>query len=373
MAAISDFHGNGIFDWQFSSKVHEEAWSERHYDEDRYWGGFSRDPLPAGYKLPHWAIGPFTKYEGNPVFAPDPHGWDCGFFGGGVHNGAIIIKDGKYHYIYRGEFPIPEKFKNNDGFDYMGDIGHAVSDDGIHWERVGGPFFRHGEDEKYDFSDVSMASYNGRYYMFINRWDWPRMTDPTHNGVFLAVSDDLYHWEKKGLLFPGAKKIHRNASILQNPKNEAVRINGRFVLFINDGIIAFSDDMEHWESDEMETFPGGECAFSVCDYDADNPDNVILFTGGHHTGHFYAHGEVLLNKNNIKKPVEWLPRPVLYVEPQYPWENGYSIDGKTPVSYWRDTVFVTHMTLHNGKWLAYYGGSEYYTCLATAPYTHRPL
>jgi predicted GH43/DUF377 family glycosyl hydrolase len=25
------------------------------------------------------------------------------------------------------------------------------------------------------------------------------------------------------------------------------------------------------------------------------------------------------------------------------------------------------MTVFNGKWHAYYGGSEYYTCLATAP------
>lgn len=373
MAKISDFHGNGFFDWQFSTQGHLDAWNNRHYDEEKYWGDFPRDPLPADYKLPHWAIGPFEKHEGNPVFAPDPNSWDCGHFGGGVHNGAIIIKNGVYHYIYRGELPLPDKYKSNPDIDYIDDIGLAISADGISWKREAGPFFRHGEDEKYDFSDVSMATYNGKYYMFINRWDWSCFHDPKYNGVFLAVSDDLYHWEKRGLVFPDAKRIHRNASILQNPKNEAVRVNGKFVLFINDRIIAFSDDMEHWESDEMEAFPGGECAFSVCDYDADHPDNVVLFTGGHHTGHFYAKGEVLLDKNDIKKPVAWLPRPVLYSEPQHPWENGYSADGKIPVSYWRDTVFVTHMTLHEGKWLAYYGGSEYYTCLATAPYTHKPI
>ena len=107
--------------------------------------------------------------------------------------------------------------------------------------------------------------------------------------------------------------------------------------------------------------------------DADNPDNVILFTGGANAGRHYAAGEVLFNKKDLKTPIEWLPRPILATEPQYPWENCWLIDGKTPSSGWYDTVFFTHLTLHNGTWYAYYGGSEYYTCLATAPYTHRPV
>ena len=53
------------------------------------------------------------------------------------------------------------------------------------------------------------------------------------------------------------------------------------------------------------------------------------------------------------------------VEDEYPWENGFSDDeNPVPISHWRDTIFLTGMTLHNGKWWAYYGGSEYYTCLA---------
>ncbi|MHB1769278.1 MAG: hypothetical protein ACYCUV_15675 [Phycisphaerae bacterium] len=36
------------------------------------------------------------------------------------------------------------------------------------------------------------------------------------------------------------------------------------------------------------------------------------------------------------------------------------------VSSFDDTIFFTGLTRHNGKWWMYYGGSEYYTCLATA-------
>ena len=38
-----------------------------------------------------------------------------------------------------------------------------------------------------------------------------------------------------------------------------------------------------------------------------------------------------------------------------------------PISHWRDTVFFCGMTLVDDTWYCYYGGSEYYTCLATAP------
>jgi hypothetical protein len=50
-----------------------------------------------------------------------------------------------------------------------------------------------------------------------------------------------------------------------------------------------------------------------------------------------------------------------------PYEDGYSAEAPhRPVSYWRDTVFIRGMTAFNGRWYAYYGGSECSTCLATA-------
>ena len=58
-------------------------------------------------------------------------------------------------------------------------------------------------------------------------------------------------------------------------------------------------------------------------------------------------------------------RPALYPETHIPYEDGYSYaNPPRPVSDWRNTIFFTGMTLHQGKWWIYYGGSEYYTCLA---------
>jgi predicted GH43/DUF377 family glycosyl hydrolase len=255
--------------------------------------------------------------------------------------------------------------------DYCGDVGVAVSNDGIHFTKLKeyGQALRPGGSEKYSFEDVNVVSHEGRYYMFLNRWDWANIDNPRISGTFIAVSDDLLRWEKIGLAFPDAKRIHRNACVLQNPHNEAVRVNGKFVMYINDGLIGFSDDLLHWESVENpNSWPGGECSAAITDYHKDDPDSILLMTGGHHTGHFYAAGEVHFSKKDVTKPLEWLPRPVLTAEEKYPFEAGLSADGKQPVSHWRDTVFFTGITLHQDKWWVYYGGSEYYTCLAVAPF-----
>ncbi|MBQ9482186.1 MAG: hypothetical protein IJU84_08490, partial [Clostridia bacterium] len=165
-----EFFKDGFFDWQYSGKQTKEAWETRRFDPDLYWGDFEK-PVPSDYSLPVWTIKNFTKYEGNPVFAPDPEGWDCGYHSGGVHNGSVVFHDGKYWYIYRGERPyrkIETKEISGDidlEIDYICDIGVAVSNDGINFKRVKGSLFRNGEDEKYSFEDVCCVRYNGTYYL----------------------------------------------------------------------------------------------------------------------------------------------------------------------------------------------------------------
>lgn len=371
---LREFHGDGFFAWQAADDAEASPWADWHYDEDKYWGGFSREPFDtAGYVLPEWAIGPFEKYSGNPIFRPDPNGWDCGHYGGGVHNGSILQKDGLLYYVYRGEFPIrdvaPVNSRKIGTINYLCDVGVATSADGISFTRVAGPALRRPEDWMYSFEDVNCVEHEGRYYMFLNRWDWLHFTDPSLCGTYLATSDDLIHWEHQGLVFPDAKRIHRNAMVVQDPRNRPVRDSqGRFIMYINDGLIAYSTDMLHWESREVtDLWPGGECSVAFAHHNPRRPDDLVLFTGGHHTGHFYATGEVLFSLTDPEHPREWLPRPVLTADSSIPYEDGRAVEPPhPPISHWRDTVFVCGMTLIGDTWHAYYGGSEYYTCLATA-------
>jgi predicted GH43/DUF377 family glycosyl hydrolase len=359
-----------VFDHVFASREQPILWKEQSFSIDRWWGDFSRD-LPDQMNMfvsEPWSIGPFEKYSGNPILAPTQSAWDQGVFSGGVHNGSIIVKDGLFYYIYRGTRPIDIPMTTS--IDYICDIGIAVSKDGMHFtkDNVNSPLFRKGEDRKYSYEDVNVASHEGTYYLFCNQWLWGGQEDYRINGTFLATSKDLLHWTKRGIVFPHATRTHRNAVVVQNPQNEAVRVNGKFTMYINDGLIAYSDDMLHWEShDNPNHWPGGECCFALADHNPERPNDVVLFTGGPHTGHWYAVGEVLLSKTDPEKPLGWLPRSPLFAEPQYPYENGFTANAPhKAISNFADCIFFNGLTRSQGKWWLYYGGSEYYTCLATA-------
>jgi predicted GH43/DUF377 family glycosyl hydrolase len=358
--------------WQLNTKDKLEEWKNYSFSKERWWGDFPKD-LPASKDMMKeypWAVGPIQKYSNNPVLSPSPERWDQGRFSGGVHNGSIIIKDGIFYYIYRGERPIDVDIKSN--INYICDIGVATSTNGIDFvkDTINSPFFRKGEDKKYSYEDVNVVKSGDTYYLFCNQWYWPDTHDFTINGTFLATSKDLLHWKKRGIVFPNSNTIHRNAVILQNGNNEAVRVNGKFIMYINYNLMAYSDDMIHWKSKKVnDHFPGGECCFALADYDPEHPDNMILFTGGNHTGHFYAIGEVLFSKKDPERPLQYLPRPVLAADSTIPYEHGFSAtDPNKMVSSFADCIFFNGLTLYQNKWWFYYGGSEYYTCLATSPY-----
>lgn len=372
-------HVDGTFDWQIPNPSRLKTWKEYSFSIDRWWGEFAHDLSNQMDMMSDnpWAIGNFTKSPANPVLRPTPHAWDQGHFGGGVHNGSILVKDDLFYYIYRGERPID--IPQTTLIDYICDVGVATSRDGVHFTKDDkhSPFFRRGDYRKYSYEDVAVVEYDGRYYLFCNQWLWGNTADTSQNGVFLATSKDLLNWDRIGIVFPNAKKTHRNAVVLQDPHNKAVRAsNGQFVMYIDDGLIAYSADMVHWESHQNEHhWPGGECCFALADYDSEHPGSIVHFTGGAHTGHFYAVGEVLLSKRDPETPLRWLPRSPLFAEKKFPYENGFSADAPHQmISSFADCIFFNGLTQHQGKWWIYYGGSEYYTCLATAPVrTHTNL
>jgi predicted GH43/DUF377 family glycosyl hydrolase len=369
-ASVNRPEQDGVFEWQFPNKNRKWAWERYSFSEKHWWGGFPKD-VPAPKDLfgeNPWALGPFTKHPANPILAPTPGAWDQGRLDGGVHNGAILVKDGVFYYVYRGERPIDIKKKS--GMNYMCDIGVATSTDGVHFvkDTLHSPFFRKGEGRRYSFEDVNIARHGDTYYLFCNQWDWECSRDLSCNGTFLATSKDLLNWQKRGIVFPNAKRMHRNGVVLQNPENEAVKINGKFVMYLNSGLMAYSEDMIHWESKgAAHSWHGGEGCFALTDHDPARPEDIILFTGGHHTGHFYAAGQVRFSKQNPEKPLATLPRPFLVADPSLYWENGFGDkERKTLVSSYADCIFFNGLTRYQGKWWLYYGGSEYYTCLATA-------
>jgi hypothetical protein len=123
------------------------------YDAAKWWGGFPKEFDASKYKLPEWIIGPFTKYSSNTILEPTPGAWDSGHYGGGVHNGSILVVNDKFFYVYRGERALNRKPG------YICDIGLASSEDGIHFSKdtEHTPFFGKGKDRGNSFEDVCLV------------------------------------------------------------------------------------------------------------------------------------------------------------------------------------------------------------------------
>ena len=358
---------------QFPNRKDYANWRRRAFNPTRWWGNFPHNmKVPANeFATYPWAVGPFVKYAGNPVLRPShtPGAWDQGCFnnGGGVHNGAIIVKGNRFYYIYRGTRPLHDP--HNPAVNYICNIGVAISKDGIHFQKdaAASPIFKKGYHQ-YSYEDPDVSEYKGTYYLFCNQWDWNNMGDHKINGTFLATSKDLVHWKTIGIVFPNSIRLHRNAVVLQSPHNQAIRVHGKFVMYLDNGLIAYSKNMRHWVTRRRRLhYPGGEVCFALGNYSRRHRQRIVLFTGGHFTGHYYAIGEVLFSARNPAKPRAYLPAPVVMANPQIPYENGFSATNHAKaVSSFDDTIFFTGLTRHAGKWWMYYGGSEYYTCLATA-------
>ncbi|MGC9260098.1 MAG: hypothetical protein ACP5I8_08490 [Phycisphaerae bacterium] len=353
----------------FPNKKVAAIWKHYSFNKTIWWGAFPHNmQIPANeFKTYAWAVGPFTKYAGNPVLSPTPGAWDQGHFSGGVHNGAIIVRGGKFYYIYRGERP--HVFKKGP-MNYICNIGVAISKDGMHFKKdtAVSPIFKKGY-RRYSYEDPDVCEYKGTYYLFCNRFNY-RTNQENYkiNGTFLATSKDLLHWKQIGILFPHVARVHRNAVVLQGPHNHAIRVNGKFVMYLDYGLVAYSTDLVHWVTRKQPAiYPGGEVCFALGNYSRRHKNRIVLFTGGDFTGYCYAIGEVLFSKRNPAKPLAYLPAPVLTASPNIPYENGFSATNPHKlISYFNDITFFTGLTRHNGKWWMYYGGSEYYTCLATA-------
>jgi predicted GH43/DUF377 family glycosyl hydrolase len=58
---------------------------------------------------------------------------------------------------------------------------------------------------------------------------------------------------------------------------------------------------------------------------------------------------------------------MLAADPAIPCESGLAAESPhQSISRFRDCIFFNGLTQFDGRWWLYYGGSEYYTCLATS-------
>lgn len=314
--------------------------------------------------LPDWAIGPFVKYENNPVLSPSSEGFDSWT----VYNSAVAVKDGKYYMFYRAE--------SRDEMDtpYCGTsrIGLATSGDGYSWKRSDKPII--DADLKWEMpggcEDPRIVKVGDMWHLLYTGYAYP-------DNVFIcdAVSKDLLHWQKKGPIFKkesAAGMNSKSACVVCNPSGEAVKIDGRFVMYTNEHI-AYSPDFENWGIKDFcaSSFSGGlnEVCVAVTDCKSSGSDDIVLFFAGNFSKIdiedkiFYAVGEALYSRDDPTRLLDYVRQPVIY------GERGYekSTDRLSMIEdAYKGTIFLDSILKVNNKWFTYYGASDQYVAMANA-------
>ncbi|MFL6463385.1 MAG: glycoside hydrolase family 130 protein [Bryobacteraceae bacterium] len=215
-------------------------------------------------------------------------------------------------------------------------IGYAESSDGLHFTMrpdpvlmPEAPYERNGGVE-----DPRVVEINGLYYLTYTGYD-------THAAqLCLATSNDLLHWERKGVIMPA----YRGTWNTQWTKSGAIipeKVNGKWWMYYlgtrtdPDGKardymgLAVSDDLLHWrdatDQPVLDRRPGafdsrvmepGPVPFVT-------EAGILLLYNGANDNLVYGPGWILFDRNDPRRVIARADRP--FVVPSLAWEKSGTV------------------------------------------------
>jgi predicted GH43/DUF377 family glycosyl hydrolase len=304
--------------------------------------------------LPSWAIGPFSRYPGNPILTPpvvptSSTQWEWPE----TLNPGVVVVDGVFHMLYRGA-----------ASGNYSSIGAATSTGGHHFTQApSNPVIGMTlPSETHGVEDPRLYYLDGEYYAFFTGYNG------TTTDINEAVSPNAINWQQLGPVIDGTK----NAAVIADPQGTPVKIGGEYLMYYGQTgatYLAKSPDLQHWTTVGAVdvNFPASydpyEFCVAVTGYRtaADGPVNndIDLFVAGELMGQgrwYYAISEIEFSRADLLSDVAQLHIPILF--PQTPYE----IYGFTP-----HTVFMNDIVFYRNRWWMYYGAGDSVIALANAP------
>ena len=298
-----------------------------------------------------------------------------------VFNPAAIVKDGKVYLFTRSE-DNPAAILGG----RTSRIGIAVSSDGLHFKNYPAPvLYPDGNFKQYDYPGGCedpriVETPEGSYVMAYTSWNYdvPRLS--------IAVSTDLFHWQKKGPAFAAAYNSKflnlatKSASMVTEMKNGRpilAKLKGRYWMYWGEHFVnlAWSDNLADWYplldnagqlSKAMITRPGKfDSDLTECGPPALITDKGILliYNGKNATNEnadrslamgTYSVGQVVFDLNDMQKIV-WRTDTCI-LKPSLPHE----VTGQ----YKAGTTFSEGLVFFKEKWFLYYGTADSYVGVA---------
>lgn len=285
----------------------------------------------ADFEPSDWQMGPFVKYDGNPVITPQGDNWEAK----DVFNPASWSDGETIYMLYRAE-----DSTGIGNWNGTSRIGLATSTDGFNFDRHPDPVFEPADDWELPggAEDPRIAKINDTFWLTYTAYDGETARQA------LASSKDLFEWERHGLIFPELGWTKAGAIV---PK----KINGRYWMYFGDTNIwsAWSEDLINWNPIEEPVMEPREGMFdSGLVEPGPTPmiteHGILMLYNSADDDLVYRTGQALFDIND---PTRLLERSDdFFMEPDTDLEVG----GQIP-----NVVFIEGLAELDGTWFLYFG------------------
>jgi len=301
----------------------------------------------AGERLP---FGTWRRLADTPVISPRSKNWESA----GTFNPAVMVRDGKIVMLYRAQ-------------DQQGTsrLGYAESGDGIHFTRSDEPVLSPSTEYEKDggVEDPRLVQFGDTYYLTYTGYN------KKDAQLCLATSNDLIHWERKGVIIP-ANKGNWNVKWTKSGAIVPEKIHGKYWMYFlgtsadgkDQAGVASSPDLIHWtEASQSPVLPVRPSMFDSRGAEPGpapvlTDKGIVLVYNGADDKLVYRTGIAVFDRTDPRKLLWRSEAPVF--TPEKDWEKV----GQVP-----NVVFVEGMVKRGDRYLFYYGGADKYVGVAEAP------
>ncbi len=295
-------------------------------------------------------FGEWRRAAEAPVLSPQGTTWESA----GTFNPAVVRHGSKFVMLYRAQ-------------DAAGTsrLGYAESADGIFFTRRAEPVLSPEADYEKDggVEDPRLQRFGDTYYLTYTGYN------KKDAQLCLATSQDLIHWERKGVILP-AYKGNWNRGWTKSGAMVPEKIGGKYWMYwlgttadkTDQMGISYSSDLLHWtEATETPVLPRRPGKFDSRVVEPGPPpiftkDGIVLIYNGADDKLIYRTGVAVFDRKDPRKLLSRTDEPIF--TPEKEWEKV----GQVP-----NVVFVEGMARQGKRWLFYYGGADKYVGVARAP------
>jgi predicted GH43/DUF377 family glycosyl hydrolase len=296
-----------------------------------------------------WPFSAWHRASDGPILSPQGSSWESA----GTFNPAVVEYNGKFVMLYRAQ----------DGAG-TSRLGYADSADGIHFTRRAEPVLSPETEYEKDggVEDPRLQKFGDIYYLTYTGYN------KKDAQLCLATSQDLIHWERKGVILP-AYKGNWNKGWTKSGAIVPEQIDGKYWMYwlgtsadkTDQMGISFSTELLHWtEATETPLLPRRPGKFDSRVVEPGPPpiltqSGIVLIYNGADDQLVYRTGVAVFDRKDPRKLLSRTDRPIF--APEKNWERL----GQVP-----NVVFVEGVARQGKRWFFYYGAADKYVGVAEA-------